>query len=95
MASGLIKQKTYDRIHNTATLTSGTPFVVPADGYIRLMNNGVLSMLDYNGNYAGMAIARPGTGSTIFIPVSVKKGMTVKWDNDPGSSATCAFFMLE
>lgn len=96
MASGIIKQKTYHHIHNTASLTSGTPFVVPADGYIRFTNSGVLYMLNKNGDYgAGMAVNRPATGGGIWIPVFVKKGMTVKWNNDPGSSATCDFFMLE
>lgn len=95
MASGLIKQKTYHHIRRTASLTSGTPFVVPADGYIRFMNSGILHMLDNNGGEVGMGVARPGTGGQIWIPVFVKKGMTVQWNNDSGSSATCEFFMLE
>lgn len=96
MANGIIKQKTYHHIHNTASLTSGTPFVVPADGYIRFQNSGVLYMRNQNGEYGvGMAVNRPATGGQVWTPVFVKKGMAVKWINDSGNSATCDFFMLE
>lgn len=75
------------------SIASGATFTAPSEGYVRVVSQGVLSMLNLkDSTYILLLVNRDRYPTTqITQSLFVKKGVTVKWEAD--DSASTAMFL--
>ena len=63
-------------------------FTAPADGYVRVTEQGTLGIINSNGGaYALICVNRYAAGNQITQAIYVRKGTPLKWYADNASSS--------
>ena len=70
-------------------IAHGATFTAPSEGYVRITANGLLSLLNLKDSSYIILLVNRGNYSPSQITQSlfIKKGVTVKWEADDGTTA--------